>query len=1093
MGWLFLCAFTYLSDSQKIDDMKLRTSILTLCSVLSLSLAAQSKSAKDISTTALKWRSVGPALTSGRIADIAVNPNNSSEYYVAAAAGGVWKTTNKGVTYSSLFDNEGSFSIGCISIAPSNEHVVWVGSGENNGQRSIAYGDGVYKSTDGGKSWKNMGLKNSEHIGMIAIHPQNPRIVYVAAVGPLWSAGGDRGIYKTEDGGKNWKRVLNVSENTGFNEIHMDPRNPEILYATAHQRRRHVWTYISGGPESALYKSVDGGESWVKLENGLPGGDKGRIALAISPVNPDVVYAMVEESGVYRSTNRGASFSFMNDYSSSGNYYMELVPHPTKVETLYSMDTWMHVSNDGGKSWERVPERLKHVDNHCLWINPKNTENMIAGCDGGIYETFDGMENWHYKPNLPVTQFYKVVTDNAEPFYNIYGGTQDNFSLGGPSQTINDRGITNADWIITNTGDGFESAIDPTDPNIIYAQAQYGGLVRFDKKSGEAVGIKPSPAEGEAAYRYNWDAPLLISPHNPKRLYFAANKVFRSEDRGNNWTVISEDLSQQIDRHTLPVMGKVWSVDAIAYDKSTTNYGNIVALDESPLKEGLLYAGTDDGLIHVSEDGGANWKKYSSFPGIPKNTYVNMLVADKHDANTVYAVFNNHKNGDFKPYILKSTDRGGSWSNISGNLPERGTAYCLAQDHISKDLLFAGTEFSVYVSFDGGGNWKKLGAGLPTINVRDMDIQERENDLVLATMGRGFYVLDDYSVLREMTGENLNKNHIFSISPARMYLEASPNGYGKGGFRGANYFFTENPEMGAHIYFNLTDVPQSLKAKRKELEKEVEKNGGTLSYPDAEALRAEDNEEKNYAIVTISDAYGKEVSRFSTNVSKGINKVVWDGRLASTTYLNRNGSPVTSASGASLAPTGKYSVRIDQSINGKVSPLLAAKEFELVPLNNTTLPAEDKEALLAFQLELEANRRKLVAVNQYKNTLNNKIDLLKTATRNTPGADLNTLSTLRELELALIALELKLNGDESLAKRQFDTPPSLLNRLNSAVWNSYYSTSAPTGEQRKNLAIVKRALPELSAELKEIARQLSVIQAELSKAGAPYLDDQLPE
>ena len=665
-----------------------RILFLIFC-LFSISISAQDekndkKPIEKVGLSALKFRSVGPAVTSGRIADIAVNPEDYSEYYVATASGGVWKTNNHGTTFTPIFDGQGSYSIGCVTLDPNNANVVWVGTGENNNQRSVAYGDGLYKSEDGGKSWKKKGLENSEHIGMIAINPENSNEVYVAAYGPLWSSGGDRGIYKTTDGGENWENILEVSEHTGFNEIHMDPRDPNVLYATAHQRRRHVWTYLSGGPESAIYKSTDGGKNWNKLSKGIPGDDKGRIALAIAPSNPDVVYAMIEGHGVYRSDDRGASFNFKDKYNTSGNYYVELVPHPHNENIVYSMDTWMHVSIDGGKSFKRVPESAKHVDNHCLWINPKNPNQMIAGCDGGIYETYDKAKTWSFKPNLPVTQFYKVTVDNTSPFYNIYGGTQDNFSLGGPARTKNANGISNADWFVTNTGDGFESAIDPKDPNIIYAQAQYGGLVRFDKRSGESVGIKPSPNKGEAAYRYNWDAPLFISPHNHKRLYFAANKVFRSDDQGNNWKVISGDLSQQIDRHKLPLMGKIWSVDAISYDRSTSNFGNIVALDESPLMENLLYAGTDDGLIHITENAGTNWSKVESFTGVPKNTYVNMLIASKHDVNTVFAAFNNHKNGDFKPYLLKSTDKGKSWQNISGNLPEKGSVYAVFKTILTK-------------------------------------------------------------------------------------------------------------------------------------------------------------------------------------------------------------------------------------------------------------------------------------------------------------------------------------------------------------------------------------------------------------------------
>ncbi len=1046
------------------------------------------------SVSALKFRSIGPALTSGRIADLAVNPENKDEYYVATASGGVWKTTNHGVTYQPVFDDQGSYSIGCVRLDATNPNVVWVGSGENNNQRSVAYGDGVYKSEDGGKSWTNMGLKNSEHIGMIIIHPENSNIVYVAAYGPLWSRGGDRGIYKTTDGGKSWTQILSVSENTGFNEIHMDPRNPDVLYATAHQRRRHVWTYLSGGPESAIYKSIDGGESWNELKNGIPGDDKGRIALAISPANPDIIYAMIEGHGVYRSDDRGASFSFKNKYETSGNYYVELVPHPTDQEVVYSMDTYMHVSTDGGKSWNRVPEDKKHVDNHCLWINPDNTDHMIAGCDGGLYETYDHAQNWQFKPNLPVTQFYKVTVDNDLPFYNVYGGTQDNFSLGGPSRTINRSGITNSDWFVTNTGDGFESAIDPVDPNVVYAQSQYGGLVRYDKKNGESVGIQPSPDYGEPAYRWNWDAPLLISPHDHKRLYFAANKVFRSNDRGNNWEVISKDLSQQIDRHTLPVMGKIWSVDAIAYDRSTSNYGNIVALDESPLQENLLFAGTDDGLIHVSSDGGNNWTKYQSFPGIPKNTYVNMLVASKFDAHTVFAVFNNHKNGDFKPYLLKSTDKGVSWQNITGDLPERGSVYCIAQDHINKDLLFAGTEFGAFFSYNGGENWKPLKSGLPTVAVRDIALQERESDLVVATMGRGFYILDDYSALRGYKPDNLEKEaYIFPVKNGLTYMEASPLGYNEVGFQGASYHFDKNPETGVQIVYYVKDDVRSLKQKRQKAEKKTRENDGSPSYPSAKELRAEDREEKAYHIFLIADDSGNEVSRFSEEAASGMKRVNWNGRLSSSSHTNTEGSPVTRGRYANLALPGTYSVSIYRSKDGETQKLAGPEKFELNWLDNGSMSAKDRLALADFQKQLEQGRRDITAVNQFKNHLITRIEKLKANTRNTPGAPLSILDSLRKMEYTIYELEVELNGDHSLSKRNFDTPPSLTSRLNRAVWNSYYTTMAPTGEQLKNLKIVQGQLSGLILKLKSLRQKTDRINQQLIQAGAPYLEDDLPE
>ncbi|MFN4879265.1 MAG: WD40/YVTN/BNR-like repeat-containing protein, partial [Flavobacteriia bacterium] len=653
---------------------------------------------------ALSFRMVGPALTSGRVIDIAVHPTNKDTWYVAAAAGGVWYTQNHGITFEPIFDQYGSYSIGCLAIAPSNPNTIWVGSGENNNQRSVSYGDGIYKSLDGGKSFTNMGLKNTEHIGKIIVHPTNENIIWVAAYGPLWSSGGERGVYKSTDGGSTWTRTLLVSEHTGISEIAIDPNNPDVLYAAAHQRRRHEYTYIGGGPESGLYKSTDGGVTWKEINNGLPKGDMGRVGLAVSPADANVVYAIVEarydKGGVYRSNNRGENWTKQGSFSTSGNYYQEIFCDPKDVNKVFAMDTYMHHSTDGGKNFVPTGERNKHVDNHCIWIDPSNTNHWLVGCDGGLYETYTHAKEWNFYGNLPIIQFYKVATDNASPFYNIYGGTQDNNSMGGPAATNNVAGILNSDWFITNGGDGFESATDWSNPNITYAQAQYGWLVRYDRASGEKVPIQPMPAVGEPGYRWNWDAPLIVSKHDASTLYFAANKLFKTTNKGDDWQTISPDLTQQIDRNEIEVMGQVWTIDAVMKNASTTVYGNIVALDESPKKKGLLYVGTDDGLVQVSENDGQTWTKYQTFPGVPLNTRVNMLTASVHQENVVYACFNAQRQGDFKPYLLKSLDKGKTWVSIAGNLPARGTVYCLKQDPVVENLLFVGTEFGAYFSTD---------------------------------------------------------------------------------------------------------------------------------------------------------------------------------------------------------------------------------------------------------------------------------------------------------------------------------------------------------------------------------------------------------
>ena len=1040
---------------------------ITIFFIASFSAIAQN-------TNSFNWRSIGPAVTSGRVADIAINPNNHDNWVIATASGGVWTTKNHGLTFNPVFDNQGSYSIGCVTIDPNNSNVIWVGTGENNNQRSVAYGDGIYKSTDGGSSWKNMGLKNSEHIGMIKIHPENSNIIWVAAYGPLWNSGGDRGIYKSEDGGESWSRVLNISEHTGFNEIHLDPRDPDILYATSHQRQRKVWTYISGGPESGLYKSVDGGINWIELKNGIPGSDKGRIALAISPVNPDIIYCMIEGHGFYKSINNGSSFKKQSEHSTSGNYYVELFASPHNINTVYSMDTYAQWSEDGGKSFKRLGENGKHVDNHIAWIDPNNKNHLILGCDGGIYETWDHANSWHFKSNLPITQFYRVATDNASPFYNVYGGTQDNFSLGGPSRTINNRGIVNSDWYVTQTGDGFESQVDPLDPNIVYAQAQYGWLRRYDRSSGEGVPIKPLPGVEDKPLRWNWDAPLLISPHDHKTLYFAANKLFKSTDRGNSWETISGDLTRQIDRNALPIMDKIWSIDAIGKNRSTTIYGNIVSLHESSLEKGLIYIGTDDGLIQVTENDGKDWRKIEKFPFVPNKTYVNDIKASQHENNVVYAAFNNHKNGDFQPYLLKSKNKGKTWSDISGNLPKRGSIYSLAEDHVNPLLLFVGTEFGIYFTTNGGEKWEKLGSGLPTIAVRDIEIQKRENDLVIATFGRGFYILDDYSPIREFSSENFeNDAYAFNTKSGVIYNEASPIGYRPPGFLGAGYFMADNPDLGVKLTYFIKKSVKTLKSKRQE----KEKGSADISYPTKKQIRNEKNEIKPYLIIAISDSNGKPVRRITKPYSKGIHRINWDGKV------NRKDNP---SRGAYFANAGDYYYQIIGYKEGSFDTLLTSKKFSLNHLNNLTLPALDDE-LINFQALSNSTLRDF---DKFQMSLDETIDLAKKlgkALKATPEASLKDLEELNYQEDLLREIVIEINGDADISAKEFEVLPGLGERLSIATWGSFSMRSKPTSTMKEQIKIVREALPRLEKKLEEILFAIEKIETRNEAFGIPYV------
>ncbi len=1056
-----------------------------------------------LSLNVFKLREIGPAVTSGRISDFAVNPQNPSEYYVATSSGGVWKTTNAGTTFRPVFDSQGSYSIGCVTMDPNNHHVVWVGTGENNNQRAVDYGDGVYKTVDGGMTWKNMGLKASEHIGMIAVDPRDSDVVYVAAYGPLWSPGGDRGLYKTSDGGKTWDAVLTISENTGVSEVHLDPRDPDVIYAVAHQRRRRVFTLVGGGPESAVYKSEDGGKNWEKIVRGLPGGDLGRIGLAVSPVNPDYIYAIVEaqdgRGGFYLSIDRGASWKRRSSYTSRGNYYQEIFCDPKDLMRVYSMDVYLRVTDDGGETWSALGERHKHVDNHAIWIDPKNTDYYLVGCDGGVYESFDRGKTWKFFPNLPVTQFYKVAVDNAEPFYFVYGGTQDNYSLGGPSRTISSHGIVNSDWFVTQGGDGFESQVDWKNPNIVYAQSQYGNLVRFDKKSGERMGIKPRERKGEKEYRWNWDAPLLVSPHSNTRLYFAANKVFRSDDRGNTWKVISDDLTRQIDRNKLEVMGRIWPMDAVAKNASTSQYGTIVALDESPVQESLLYVGTDDGLIQVTEDGGANWRRIDKFPGVPERTYVNDIIASRHDKDTVYAAFNNHKNGDFKPYVLKSVDTGKNWVSLASDLPERGSVYALAEDPVKENLLFAGTEFGLFASIDGGKHWKPLKNGLPTIAVRDLAIQKRENDLVMATFGRGFHILDDYTPLRHLSKDVLDSEaYIFPVKDALMYVESSPLGSGGAagkGFQGEMYFNTPNPPLGAVITYYLKESIQTLRDKRQKKEKEAFDKGQPVEYPTYEEMRAEEEEQPPYLEFTILDEEDNVVRKLRSSPRAGLHRIVWDLRYPDVSPASmRDASPTSSGDSSTLALPGKYKVFLSKNVNGVETKLTEPVEFAAVVLGNTSLPAEDRAEQVAFQKKVRELNRAMNAASSIVREMADKVTLFKAALKSVTSDDAQIYTQIKALETEVDDIQRKLFGDRTLSRIDKDAEPGLRSRINSIIYEQRQSTSAPTQTQRDAYEIVAGEFSPLLQRVKKLAEEdVKKIEKKLEEIGAPYTPGRIPD
>ncbi|NOU48255.1 MAG: glycosyl hydrolase [Bacteroidales bacterium] len=1044
----------------------------------------------------LKWRSIGPAFASGRIADFAVNPANTSEYYVAVASGHIWKTTNNGTTFSPVFDNNGVYAIGCLAMDPNNSKVVWAGTGENNHQRALGYGNGVYKTEDGGKSWKNLGLKESRQIGMIQIDPRNSDIVFVAAEGSVWGPGTERGLYKTADGGKNWEKVLNISENTGVNNVVFDPRDPDIMYATSEQRRRHIFTKIGGGPETAFYKSVDAGKTWNKITNGLPGADMGGMGIAIPKLNPDIIYLIIEAAdnagGFFRSIDRGASFEKMSDYTSLGQYYNEIYCDPVDPNTVYSVETVSKVTHDGGKTWNDLGLNNRHVDDHAFWIEPSDTKHWMIGGDGGIYETFDGGANFIHKTNLPVTQFYRVNVDNSEPFYWVFGGTQDNNSFGGPSRNTNSGGVTSAEWLVTLGGDGFWQAIEPGNTDITYSAYQYGNIYRYDKKSNESVKIKPEPRKDELHYRWNWDAPFILSTHKPTRLYMGANKLFKSDDRGQSWEVISEDLTRNEDRNQFKVMGKYWPSGAVMKDVSTSQWGTIVALAESPLKEGLVYVGTDDGLIQVTEDDGKNWRKIDQFPGVPAYTFVSDIFPSTIDENVVFASFNNIQNDDFTAYIFKSTDKGNSWTSISSNLPKE-TIHTVAQDFVNQDLLFAGTEFSFYFSADGGKLWTKLMAGMPDVAVRDLAIQQRENDLVIATFGRGIYILDDYSLLRNITARKLEdeKAILFPVKNALMYVEEGSR-YGEG----AMPFHAPNPSFGAIFSYYLKEVPETAKQIRLKKEKELFGKSEPIPQPTRDELRKEQEETAAYLIFTIRDEQGNIVRKIHEEAKTGINRVNWKLRYDNeSAQTNNEFKPTANQQDGFPALPGKYSVAMEMNQNGLITQLTDPVSFETVILNNSSLNDQNREEMIQFMAKLTDLLRIADGTERFADEMKGRNDNIRQSLHLSNEKIADLIDQTKSIAAQLTEIDFTMNG--SPVKASFEEVPpeqvSLNYRLGAILEACYSTLTEPTQTMKMNYEIIGQELPIVLEQLKKIDKILGEIELKMDVMKIPYTTGRLPE
>lgn len=1064
-----------------------------LCSItfcFAFNLSAQEKSKNPL--TGLEFRNIGPAMASGRIADIAIHPENENIWYVAVGSGGVWKTMNSGTTWASLFDDQPSYSIGCVTIDPNNPHTIWVGTGENVGGRHAGFGDGIYVSHDDGKTWKNMGLKNSEHLSKIIVHPTNSNIVWAASQGPLWSKGGDRGVFKTTDGGETWERTLGDTEWVGATDMLIDPNNPDILYAATWQRHRTVAGYLGGGPGSGLHKSTDGGETWEPLKNGIPKSNLGKIGLAMSPFDSQVIYAAIEldrkKGGVFITWNGGASWSKQSDAVSGGtgpHYYQELIASPHKEGTLYLMNNSALVSTDHGKTFTFMSRSNQHSDSHALVFKKSDPNYLLIGTDGGLYESFDNTGSWKYVRNLPITQFFKIAVDDAEPFYNVYGGTQDNGSQGGPSRTISSDGIASADWWKTLGADGAQTATEPGNPDITYGEFQQGALWRIDSKTRETVFIQPQAREGDPFERFNWDAPILVSSHNPKRLYFASQRVWKSEDRGDSWKPISTDLTLNQERMDFPYYGTSQSWDNAWDIGAMSNYNTITSLAESPKQEGLIYAGTDDGLIQVTEDGGANWRKFTlnTIKGLPTTPFVNDVRADLFDANVVYAALDNHKYGDYKPYIIKSTDKGKSWSLINGDLPNRILIWRLVQDHVKKDLLFAATEFGVYATLNGGKNWMELEGGMPTIPIRDITIQRRENDLVAGSFGRGIFILDDISPLRDFD-ESLESTEakLFPVKPVEWYKQSN-----RIGSQGDAEWIAKNPPFGANFTYYMADKIKSKTDLRREKEKK-----GTAKFPGWDALEEESRQDGPSILLVIKDAQGNVINTVKGFNKKGFNRVNWN-----LSYPSKSGERLKAPEGRRgfrrggvMVTPGEYSVTLTKRVNGINTVLQGPETFKVAPLFEGALPRKSFEEMDSFREAAFAFQQDLTATSTALSTSQQTVDAMLRALNKATSPTDDLYKRLNTVKNTLLDIDKELNGDKIKGEIGERSNPTA-REGNSISWRALGNTYGPTEEHKGFLNRVQNQLKMVKNKLLPIIDStLPGLESDLKKTGAPWVEGQ---
>jgi len=822
----------------------LKSMLTGILLLLSLALGAMAQASHEAALKSLKFREIGPAIMGGRVDDFAVVDSDPRIMYVGSAAGGVFKTTNAGTNWEPVFDEQPNSSIGDIALAPSDPSVLYVGTGEPNNRQSSSWGGGVYKSLDAGKTWTFLGLKDTHHIGRIVVHPTEPNVVYVAALGHLWGPNKERGVYKSTDGGATWTQSLFINDDTGVSDIAIDPQSPNTLYAAAYERRRTVFGFNGGGPGGGIYKTVDGGVHWTKLTHGLPTtGDVGRCAIDIYRKNSNIVYVLIEhatQGGIYRSEDKGFSWTRMSDTNPRPSYYSQVRIDPNNDRKVWVLGAPLYLSEDGGKTFTQDRAQRIHSDFHAMWIDPSNSDHVVLGSDGGITVTYDSGKRWDYVNNLPLGQFYEIAYNMEKP-YRVCGGLQDNYSWCGPSASLITQGIANDEWINIGGGDGFDTKMDPNDANIVYTESQDGGLLRRDLRTGESRSIRPQEDNDKAPrYRFQWNSPLVMSSHDAKTLYYGGNHLFKSTDRGDSWTRLGPDLTTGIERDKQPILGKVPDKDTLSRHDGVQNFPCATTVAESPVKAGILWVGTDDGNLQVTRDDGKTWSNVvGNVPGLKKGAYVAKVEASRKDEGTAYVAFDNHRADDFSTYLYMTTDYGKSWHRITNGIPaEAGTMHVVREDQKNPNLLFAGAEFGLFVSFDRGAKWERMKNGLPTVPVDDILIHPREHDLILGTHGRSIWIMDDITPLEEMSDNVASADlHLFGMRTGTTWHVANYRG-----FTGTREFLANNPPNGVIVdYF---------------LKKKIDG--------------------RNPVRITITDKAGNRIRELQGPGEEGVNRVAWD-------------------------------------------------------------------------------------------------------------------------------------------------------------------------------------------------------------------------